>query len=285
MDSWALARSLLPEALSARLEQYPKAEEIRLRTGKAPSVIIGGSERVIDRQTSDEQQLLRVMEKATGASLHAAAPSLRNGFINYRGIRIGVCGEAVFTGGTMSGLRGFSSLAIRVPHTLPSGCEELIEGLIAPKPRNTLIVSPPGIGKTSFLRELIRQAASRGWRVSVIDERNELSASVSGNPQFDLGQGSDIMVGVPKAQAIMLLRGMNPEIVAMDEITQREDIGAVEEISGCGVRIFAAAHARDAADLRIRPLYRALLSGGIFEELVTIRCEDGKRVYNREALP
>ncbi len=286
MDSWALARSILPEALSARLEQFPKAEEIRLRTGRPPSVICGGRECVIDRQTSDRQQLLRVMEKATGASLHAAAPSLRNGFINYRGIRIGVCGEAVFTGGTMSGLRGFSSLAIRVPHTLPSGCEELIEGLIAPKPRNTLIISPPGVGKTSFLRELIRQAASRGWRVSVIDERNELSASVSGNPQFDLGQGSDIMIGVPKAQAaIMLLRGMNPEIVAMDEITQREDIGAVEEIIGCGVRIFAAAHARDAADLEKRPLYRALLSGGIFEELVTIRCEDGKRVYNREALP
>ena len=120
----------------------------------------------------------------------------------------------------------------------------------------------------------------------MIDERNELSASASGNPQFDLGQGSDIMIGVPKAQAaIMLLRGMNPEIVAMDEITQREDIGAVEEIIGCGVRIFAAAHARDAADLGKRPLYRALLSGGIFEELVTIRCEDGKRVYNREALP
>ena len=155
MDSWALARSLLPDALSDRLEPYPKAEEIRLRTGRPPSVILGGRERVIDWQTTDRQLLLRVMEKATGASLHAAAPSLRNGFINYRGIRIGVCGEAVFTGGTMSGLRGFSSLAIRVPHTLPSGCEELIEGLITPKPRNTLIVSPPGVGKTSFLRELM----------------------------------------------------------------------------------------------------------------------------------
>ena len=215
MDSWALARSLLPEALSARLEKFPKAEEIRLRTGRPPSVICGGSERVIDRQTSDEQLLLRVMEKATGASLHAAAPSLRNGFINYRGIRIGVCGEAVFTGGTMSGLRSFSSLAIRVPHTLPSGCEELIEGLITPKPRNTLIVSPPGVGKTSFLRELIRQAASRGRRVAVIDERNELSASVSGNAQFDLGQGSDIMVGVPKTQAaIMLLRKSSAAVCA-----------------------------------------------------------------------
>jgi stage III sporulation protein AA len=286
MDSWALARSLLPDALSDRLEPYPKAEEIRLRTGRPPSVILGGRERVIDWQTTDRQLLLRVMEKATGASLHAAAPALRNGFINYRGIRIGVCGEAVFTGGTMSGLRGFSSLAIRVPHTLPSGCEELIEGLISPNPRNILIISPPGVGKTSFLRELIRQAASRAYRVSVIDERNELSASVSGTAQFDLGPGSDVMVGVPKAQAaIMLLRGMNPEIVAMDEITQREDIGAVEEIVGCGVRIFAAAHARDAGDLRKRPLYRALVSDGIFEELVTIRCRDGKRVYTGEALP
>ena len=284
MDLWTTATGLFPDDLSSGLGQYPEAEEIRLRVGRRPSVVIGGTESIIDRDPVDQKLLLCILEKATGASLHAAAPALRNGYINYRGIRIGVCGEAVYAGGTLNGLRGYSSLAIRVPHTLPHGCEQLIGALLSPKLRNVLIISSPGIGKTSFLRELIRQAASHGLRVSVIDERNELSASFSGRAQFDLGQGSDILTGVSKAQgAGMLLRGMNPQIIAMDEITQEDDIRAAENIVGCGVYVFATAHARDMQDLKKRPLYRALLSDGIFDEFVEIRCRGGKRIYSRES--
>ena len=83
----------------------------------------------------------------------------------------------------------------------------------------------------------------------------------------------------------MLLRGMNPQIIAMDEITQETDLNAAEQITGCGVVLFATAHGRDLQDLQRRTLYQKLLESGVFRELVTIACKGGKRVYTREALP
>ena len=285
MDAWNAVKGLLPEELSAKLEKYPAAEEIRLRLGRAPTVVTAGRERPFYETPVTQTVLLRVLEKATGASLHAAAPALKNGFITYRGIRIGVCGEAVYAENGIRSLRGFSSIAIRIPHAFPADCDTLIENLLRAGPLSTLIVAPPGVGKTSFLRELIRRAASRPLRVCVIDERNELSASVSGTAQFDLGQGSDILIGVPKAAAaMMLLRGMNPQIIAMDEITQENDLRVIEEICGCGALLFATAHGRNLDDMKKRPLYCRLLESGIFQELVTIRCQGGRRLYDREAL-
>lgn len=285
MDAWSTVLSLLPENLARAAKEYPNAEELRLRLEKTPCVVIAGREQTLKTAAVTQGQLLQILEKATGASMHAAIPALNNGYLSYRGIRIGACGEAVYTQNRINGLRSFSSLAIRVPHALPAGCETMLDNLLRPQPVNTLIASPPGIGKTSLLRALIRRAADRSLRVAVIDDRNELSASVSGKAQFDLGRGSDVLVGVPKAQAaVMLLRGMNPQIIAMDEITQEEDLSAVEQICGCGVLLFATAHGKDLSEMRKRPLYQKLLESGVFRELVTIRCSGGKRLYLREAL-
>ena len=284
MESLNIARSLLPERLSKALQAWPRAEEIRLRQNQRPTVVTGGRESALSEEALDEAALRRVLEKASGASLHAVAASLKNGFLSYRGLRIGVCGEAVYEGTELKLLRNISSLAIRIPHALPPELDTMIEGMLRPLLCSTLIVAPPGVGKTSFLRALIRHAAKL-CRVSVIDERNELSASMAGRAQFDLGRGSDVMVGVSKKQAaMMLLRGMNPQIIAMDEITTREDLGVVEEITGCGVTLFATAHGRDLADMKKRPVYKELLESSCFQELVLISCKGGKRVYTREAL-
>lgn len=286
MDALETAENLLPENLAAALRKYPTAEEIRLRLGKAPGVVLGGRERHLCPGPVGQHDLRRVLEKATGASLHAAANSLRAGFVTYRGLRIGVCGEAVYNGEQMTGLRNLSSLAIRIPHSCPEDVGAFADKLLRPRPQSVLICAPPGVGKTSFLRELIRQAAELDCRVGVIDERNELSASAMGFAQFELGRGSDTLVGVPKKQAaMMLLRGMNPEIIAMDEITQEDDLAVIDQVAGCGVCIFASVHGKDASDMKKRPLYKSLMERGIFETLVTIRCSGGKRIYEREALP
>ncbi len=285
MDSWETVRSLLPGAFVMVLNRWPEAEEIRLRLGRPPGVVIAGREITAGEEIVTQQVLLHVLERATGASLHASAPALRGGYLSFRGVRIGVCGEAVMSGERLSGLRSFTSLAIRIPHGGVPACAELIESLLAPAVNSVLIAAPPGVGKTSFLRELIRAAASRPFRVAVLDERNELSATAAGQPGFDLGQGSDVLVGVEKGRAAMMaLRGLNPEIIAMDEITKPEDLQAVREIAGCGVAVFATVHGRSAEDMRRRALYRDLLSAGIFDELVTIRLRGGRRLYEREAL-
>ncbi len=286
MDAWNTAQSLLPEDLRHVVKQIPTAEEIRLRTAKPLAIVVSGREHALHTPTVTQDQLLHILEKATGASLYAVAASLKNGFISYRGLRIGVCGEGVYAQEHVTGLKNFSSLSIRIPHAEVTGCDALLDGVLRAMPVSTLIVSPPGGGKTSLLRELIRRSSSIPLRVSVIDDRNELSASIAGRTQFNLGKSCDVMVGVPKIQAAkMLLRGMNPQIIAMDEITQETDLAAAEEIGGCGVTLFATAHGRDLSDLKHRVLYKKLLDSGIFRELVTIHTSGGKRQYTREALP
>ena len=147
------------------------------------------------------------------------------------------------------------------------------------------MLSPPGGGKTTALRELIRLLSDSGLRCAVADERNELAASDMGQAQFDLGTHSDVLTGVNKAQAaIMLLRGMNPQIVAMDEITRREDAEAIRELYGCGVGLLASAHAVSPEDMRCRSLYRELLDGEIFARLLIISSRDGRRSYEVRCL-
>lgn len=285
MDAWNTARSLLPEALAEAIKGFPTAEEIRLRVGRKLGLVIAGKEIAFDAVPVKQDDLLRVLEKATGASLHAAVPALRSGYIAYRGLRLGVCGEAVYTGGSVSGLRSFSSMSIRIPHVCPDECGAYVEALLRPRPVSTLIAAPPGVGKTTFLRELIRRTADSFGHVAVIDERNELSACYAGEAHFDLGRESDVLIGVPKpTAAMMLLRGMNPQVIAMDEITQAEDLQTAEQAAGCGVLLYATVHGRNAGDMMRRPLYRKLLESGIFQELVTIRCLGEKRVYGRETL-
>ncbi len=285
VDLRETARSLLPGSYAMILNRWPRAEEIRLRVGRPPGVVIAGRELFAGEETVARETLLHILERATGASLHASAPALRGGYISYQGLRIGVCGEAVMTGDTLTGLRAFSSLSIRIPHTELTGGARILDTLTEPEAGSILIASPPGVGKTSLLRALIRRAASVPQRVAVLDERNELSATISGRPFFDLGQGSDVLIGVPKSQgAMMALRGLNPDIIAMDEITKPADLSAVEEIAGCGVTLFATAHGRNLEDMRKRPLYRELLSLGVFGQLVTIRLRGEGRVYERAAL-
>ena len=123
-------------------------------------------------------------------------------------------------------------------------------------------------------------------RVGVVDERWEIAASERGRSQFDLGPHSDVLSGIPKAQAaMMLLRTMNPQIIAMDEITQPEDLNAIREIVGCGVRLIATAHASGPEELCRRPLYRAMLEEKLFQSCVLIRLHDRERRYELQRLP
>ena len=121
--------------------------------------------------------------------------------------------------------------------------------------------------------------------VAVLDERNELSASTGGKQHFDLGRCSDVLVGVPKGTGVgMLLRGMNPQVIAMDEISAGEDKQVIERIIGCGVSILASAHGRDRHDMLRRPMYRELFEMGAFSNVLTISRDGENRRYSLERL-
>ena len=287
------AAALLPSRLrqaAARMgrEEQCRAEELRLRNGCPITVSGPEGERVIpgcEQLPLTERDLSQVLEIATQASVHAVLEQVRNGFVTVRGgHRIGICGSGVVRDGEVCNLRRISSLSIRVARSVP-GISAGILGML----QSTLILSPPGGGKTTLLRDIIR-AVSDGdgiapMRVGIADERGELAAMYDGLPQLDVGRRTDVLDGCPKGTALlMLLRGMNPQVLAADEITAPADCTALEAAANCGVTLLATAHASGTEDLSSRPLYRRLLEAGIFRRIVLIRGGGRRRTYQVKRL-
>lgn len=155
---------------------------------------------------------------------------------------------------------------------------------------STLILAPPGAGKTTLLRDLVR-AFSDGeggepLRVSVADERGEIAALWRGTPQLYVGRRTDVLDGCSKAEGLsILIRGMNPQVAAVDELGSSEDVQAVAEAAGCGVAVLATAHGTGLDDLRRRPACRELLELGVFRRLVILERRGGVRAVRTEDLP
>lgn len=281
MDPFVSALELLPRRYDAALRAQAAfaPEELRLRVGQPPSLLYGEREHFVCADRLREEDLVRVLEKATGASLYSAAEAMRQGFFCLGALRIGICGRVTADGGG-GGFASYSSLCIRMAREHRGICAAATDRLCAGSFDNTLILAPPGGGKTTALRELIRTLADRGRRVGVIDERGELSGGV-----FDLGRCSDVISGTDKLSgALLLLRSMSPQIIAADEISAPKDLLAAEEIFGCGVGLLATAHAADGEDMMKRSAYRALIEKGIFTQLLVVRRRDGKRTYMLETI-
>lgn len=283
MVGFEMAVRLLPQTLRLAAEKADKsmkarAEEIRLRLGREPTLVLPEGEKVFcpGHHVSGEE-LAFVLDRASRSSLHSVQSQIKRGFLTAEGaVRIGICGLAVMGNG-VEGMKDFSSLALRIPRQVEGAGGEIMSRLL-PRTSSVLILSPPGGGKTTFLRELVRRASGEGHRVSVCDERGELAAVWQGAAQFDLGECTDILTGAPKAEgAMMLLRAMNPEIIAMDEISAEEDIEAVASAANCGCAIYAAAHASGIEQLRKRPLYSKLMDLGIFEKVVVISGRENRQ--------
>ncbi len=274
------ALKLLPEELGVEMISVREPEELRLRLGRKPTALYNGVEKQIGSKEVSESAIHKILERATGASLYSHSGELLHGYINYHGLRIGVCGAAIIQSGTVTGFRNISSLNIRIPREMRGICDTVLDRLRKSGEDSTLIVSPPGGGKTTALRELIRCLSDDGHRISVVDERGELSAADSGINGFDLGSHSDVLLNVPKGEgALMLLRSMNPEYIAMDEITSPADLEAIVKITGCGVKLLATAHGSCMDELEKRPLYAKLLAMNVFRYIVTVVCKNSVRTY------
>lgn len=262
---------LLPDRYAGALREtsWEGIEELRLGTGRPLRLLRRGREEELWPLASQED-LEDLLRRACRQSVYACADSLRQGYVTVEGgHRIGVCGAGVTERGEVRNLHLPSSVAIRVAHQIPGSADSLMPKLT----KSTLLLGPPGSGKTTLLRDAVRQLSDRKrQRVGLVDERGELSASVGGVAQLNIGTRTDVLVHVDKAAAIMmLLRTMSPQWIAVDEITAPEDIAALEQAAYCGVRLLATAHGDTLDDLRRRPLYRRLMSMGLFPSVAVLR--------------
>ena len=255
------------------------------------AAVLPEGERALAGPPVTQQELEQLLELASRASVHAVLDQLSRGYLTVQGgHRVGLCGTVALEDGAVRTIRKLSSAAVRVARQFPGAAEEVLPSLLeSGRLESALILAPPGLGKTTLLRDLVR-AVSAGEgapprRVGVADERGEIAALFDGVPQLDVGPRTDVMEGCPKAWGLMtLLRGMNPQVLAVDEITAPEDVAALMSAAGCGVTLLATAHGAGREDLSRRKLYRGLLEEGVFRRLVRIRREAGRRIYEVEVL-
>lgn len=209
-------------------------------------------------------------------SPYAYSEEIKNGFLSLPGgHRVGVSGQVVCKDGIVEGMNYISSLNIRI-HREVKGCILPILNYLYENGRwkNTLIVSVPGAGKTTLLRDLVRQASMgtkelKPCQVALIDERNEISASILGIPELDIGPNTDCLVFCQKSVGVlMMLRSMAPEIIAFDELGGTSDYDAIRKAFVSGVGIFTTIHGNSRKDLENHKELNLMLQQNLFERII-----------------
>ena len=246
--------------------EWEELEEIRLRLGlplilqyrdgtfflndKGQTVLFGENLFTVTKQDIEE-----AVELISHSSLYAHENDIKNGYITISGgNRVGISGSAVLKDNHISSLKDISALNYRIAHEIIGSSDRLMDIITdVNRIKSTLIISPPECGKTTLLRDIIRNISNMKLKVSVIDERCEITASFNGHSGYDLGYCCDILTGAPKDEGmLMMLRSMSPHVIATDELGTAEDILAVKKIVNSGVSVVATIHGQNEAQLRKR---------------------------------
>lgn len=271
--------------------------EIRLRT-KCKVILICGKNEMVLNCIITPKTILDILLNVSKNSIYAIQNDINNGFVVIRGgHRIGISGEVVYVDDKIKNIKNICSLNIRVARQI-YGCADLVLPKIISGNTflNTLIVSPPGCGKTTLIRDIIRQISNgipslnfKGKNVALIDERGEIASVYEGVPSLDVGIRTDIMSNVNKASGMkMMIRSMAPDIVATDEIGKKEDIVAIKEAILSGVKVIFTMHGDSIKSILKNENIKELLNLNIFSKIILL--SNGKipgiieKVYDTEKL-
>ncbi len=268
---------------------FEQVQEIRLRV-QAPLLMIHNNREFyvtpdgkLDKLPGNacqvtKKDLKETLEYMSDYSLYAFEEEMRQGFITIQGgHRIGIAGKTITDKNGIRSMKFISFINVRLSHQV-RGCADqvmpylYVHGQILP----TLLISAPRCGKTTLLRDIIRQVSDGtgnvpGMTVGVVDERSEIGACYQGVPQNDLGIRTDILDCCPKALGMMMLiRTMSPKVIAVDEIGSREDLEAMEYVMNCGCQLIATVHGTSMDDIRQKPVLRKMVQERWFERYVVL---------------
>ena len=272
----------IADAVGGMDERVP-LEEIRIRAARPLQLCFSGFERMIyapgGRPMAEEKDLSQIVARLCGHSMYAWESEMSGGFITLGGgCRVGICGRCVQEGERLHHAEDVTSVNFRIARERFGAASALLPRIRDAGNRllPTLIVSAPGCGKTTMLRDIARQCSDglcgmRPHRVAIVDTRYELAGCVRGAPHFSVGARTDVRTGGVRAEGIrQMVLTMSPEIIVTDELSCTEDAYAVLDAVSAGVTVAASAHAGSLASLQKRPPLLGLLHEGVFSRYVLL---------------
>ena len=242
----------------------------------------------------DIEQTFQLMCKY---SIHSFIDDIKKGFITLKGgHRVGIVGKVIIEDGQVKNIKHISSLNIRISREVLNCSDKVLNHIIksSNQVNNTLIISPPQCGKTTLLRDIVRNLSNgnekigfKGIKVALIDERNEISGSYLGIAQMDVGIRTDIIQTCPKDIGIMmLLRAMSPNLIVTDEIGSEKEIKALYTALNGGVSLITTVHGNSIEDIKERKELNKLLDKELFKKIIILSAKNGpgtiEKIYDLE---
>ena len=273
--------NLIMQKLSEKENLKNEITEIRIRVGK-PIILKTRNKDIIINYKIDPEEILDLLGRICENSIYAYKNQICEGFLTIKGgHRIGITGTVIIEDNKIININYISSLNCRIAREVIGCSKKILNEVLDIENHtifNTVIVSPPGRGKTTILRDLIRNLSNgidekdfSGKTIGLVDERGEIAAIYKGIPQNDIGIRTDVIDNVPKPEAMrILVRSMAPQIIACDEIGSKEDIEAINYVMCSGVKGIFTAHGNDIEDVCKNPWMAQLINNHIFERIIQL---------------
>lgn len=283
MDKLAEVINYFPYGIKQCIQEFSDdfnlLEEIRIRVDREILLKIGQVEYILNYIVSSKE-ILEILQKICDNSIYTYQNQICNGYITIKGgHRVGITGSIVFKEGQVINISHIYSLNFRIAKEIIGCSNKILKYILNIKENtvfNSIILSPPGRGKTTLLRDCVRNISDgieeigfKGINVGVVDERGEIAAMYKGIPQNDLGKRTDILDNVSKDIGMkMLIRSMNPNVIVADEIGTAEDVLAINYAVCSGIKGIFTAHGSTLNDIILNPILKKLYEIKVIEKII-----------------
>lgn len=283
----------LPTQLAKLILEHniQKLEEIRIRANK-PVILKLGQVEIVLNYTITTNEIIGILQNICNNSIYTYQNQICNGFITLPGgNRVGIAGNVVIKDGQVSNISYIYSLNFRISHQINGASDNILKYVLDTENNtifNTLIVSPPGAGKTTIIRDLAKRISNgineinfRGLDVSIIDERGEIAAMTKGITFNDVGIRTDVLDNVPKSIGIrMAVRSMAPKVIIADEIGNKDDVNIINYAICSGVKCIFSAHGSNMEDLLKNNEINKIINLQLFSKIIFLDEKQKGKIKN-----